>query len=81
MSDHPDAVANAARPIFDRIKASLLPEYEHQFVSIEPESQDFFIGPTMTDAIGRARQRYPNRLVHTFRLGHAAAVHFGMQSR
>lgn len=81
MSDSQETVANAARPIFDELKASLLPAYEHQFVSIEPVSREFFIGATISDAIEGARQKHPNRLVHTFRLGHTAAVHFGMQTR
>jgi hypothetical protein len=37
-------VSEAARPIFDAIKASLLPEHVNSFVSIEPESRDYFLG-------------------------------------
>jgi hypothetical protein len=79
MMKNQESVAVAARAIFNQLKESLLPEHEHHFVSIEPESREFFIGETISDAIAKARQKYPNRLVHTFRLGHAAAVHFGMQ--
>ena len=81
MPDNQETVAAAARPIFDQIKESLMPEHQNQFVSIEPESRDFFIGETISDAIAKARQKYPNRLVHTYRLGHTAAVHFGAQSQ
>ena len=72
------AVSEAARPIFDAIKASLLPDHLNSFVSIEPQSKDFFLGPTLSDAVAAARDKHPDRLVHTFRLGHAATVHFGM---
>ena len=75
------AVSESARPIFDAIKASLLPEYVNSFVSIEPESKDYFLGPTLSDAVAAARKKYPERLVHTFRLGHTATVHFGMHVR
>jgi len=75
------AVAAAARPIFEQIQPNLLPGYENYFVSIEPESRDFFLGATLTEAIEKARLRYPDQLVHAFRLGHAATIHFGMQTR
>jgi hypothetical protein len=75
------AVSEAARPIFESIQASLLPEFANSFVSIEPESKDYFIGPTISDAVASARKKHPGRLVHTFRLGHAVAVHFGMHVR
>ena len=75
------AVSDAARPIFDAIKSSLIQEHLNSFVSIEPESKEYFLGPTLSDAVAEAKKKYPDRLVHTFRLGHAATVHFGMHVR
>lgn len=75
------AVSDAARPIFESIKSSLMKEHVNSFVSIEPESREFFLGPTLSDAVAAAKKKYPNRLVHTFRLGHTATVHFGMHVR
>ncbi|MFN7845526.1 MAG: hypothetical protein ACK5YR_05635 [Pirellula sp.] len=75
------AVSDAARPIFESIKSSLMKEHVNSFVSIEPESKEFFLGPTLSDAVAEAKKKYPNRLVHTFRLGHTATVHFGMHVR
>jgi hypothetical protein len=81
MSGDSVQVASAARPIYAKLKSELLPEYENYFVSIEPESEEYFLGLTLTEAIEQARSKYPQRLVHTFRLGHRAAIHFGMQTR
>ena len=74
-------VAAAARPIFDAIQPTLLPQHVNSFVSIEPESHEYFLGATLSDAVALARKKYPNRLVHTFRLGHSATVHFGLHVR
>lgn len=76
-----DQVAAEARPIFDRIQPRLLSTDPNAFVAIEPESGDYFLAQTLSEAVEKARERYPERLVHTFRVGHPAAVHFGMQER
>ena len=76
-----EQVAAAARPIFDRIQPHLLSTNPNAFVAIEPESGDHFIGQTLSEAVEKAREKYPERLVHTFRVGHPAAIHFGMQER
>ena len=75
------SVAVAARPIFEKLKNQLEAEHLNRFVAIEPISGEFFVGDTMSEAIGDSRRKYPDRLVHPFRIGHAAAVHFGMQTR
>lgn len=69
MSGDSVQVASAARPIYEKLKSELLPERE------------YFPGLTLTAAIEQARSKYPQRLVHTFRLGHRTAIHFGMQTR
>jgi len=71
------SVAVAARPIFESLKNKLEAEHLNRFVAVEPISGKFFVG----DTIGDSRRKYPDRLVHTFRIGHAATVHFGMQNR
>ena len=76
-----ESVAEAARPIFDAIRSELEVLHMNQFVAIEPVSGDYFLGDTLSDAIGASRDKYPQRLVHTFRIGHRAAIHFGMQTK
>jgi hypothetical protein len=74
-------VARDAREIFDAIKGSLEATHANQFVAIEPVSGQFFLGPTLSEAIGASRKAYPDRLAHAFRVGHKAAVHFGSQDQ
>jgi hypothetical protein len=80
MKNQP-SVSAAARPIFESLKSRLEAQHLNRFVAIEPTSGECFIADTMSEAIGQSREKYPDRLVHTFRVGHAAAVHFGMQTR
>jgi hypothetical protein len=64
-----------------RLRAVLEPEHADEFVAIEPESGDYFLGRTLSQATGAARKTYPNRLTHVMRVGHRAALHFGMHVR
>jgi hypothetical protein len=48
-----------------------------KYVSIEPESGDFFVGATFDDAVNLALDAYPDRMTYTLRIGHRAALHLG----
>ena len=64
-----------------QLKTALEAEHTNEFVAIEPISGDFFLGRTLSEAIGAARSSHPDRLAHAMRVGYHAALHFGMQSR
>jgi hypothetical protein len=64
-----------------RLRAVLEPEHMDEFVAIEPESGDYFLGRTLSEAVGAARRSHPDRLAHAMRVGHKAALHFGMHVR
>jgi hypothetical protein len=62
-----------------RLRSALEPQHTDEFVAIEPDSGDYFLGNTLSEAIGAARRSYPDRLAHAIRVGHKAAIHFGAQ--
>ena len=72
-------VASDARKIYEEhLRDTLERSHMDQFVAIEPISGDYFTGQTLSDAIGASRRKYPDRLAHAMRVGHRAAVHFGL---
>lgn len=74
------AFARRAEEIYaTRWQASLERDHMNDFIAIEPESGDYFLGKTLSEAIGAARRAYPHRLAHAMRVGHKAALHFGVQ--
>ena len=81
MVANQSTVARNARTIFEEIKDSLEATHTNLFVAIEPISGQYFLGTTLSQAIGASRQEFPDRLTHAFRLGHKTAVHFGLQIR
>ena len=75
-------VAGAAKKLYDeKLRNSLEQEHRDEFVAIEPVSGEYFLAKTLSEAIGAARLKYPDRLAHALRVGHKSTVHFGMQGR
>lgn len=64
-----------------RLKALLEPDHVDDYVAIEPESGEYFLGKTLREATHAARQSYPGRWTHAMRVGHRAALHLGMRAQ
>jgi hypothetical protein len=80
IRENEKSVAEAARRLYDeKLREKLEPDHSDEFVAIEPVSGEFFLAPTLSEAIGASRSKYPDRLAHALRVGHKATVHFGMQ--
>ena len=76
------SIATAAKRIYEeRLRVILECTHRDNFVAIEPISGDYFTGITLSEAIGASRAKHPDRLAHALRVGHSAAVHFGLQIR
>ena len=75
-------IARQAEWLYEhRLKALLEPAHTGQFVAIEPTSGAYFVGATLSEAIGAARNAYPYRLAYAMRIGHRTAVHMGTARR
>jgi len=72
-------VALRAKQIYDqRLKSRLEATNLDDFVAIEPESGDFFLGKTLSEAIQAARAAHPARLPFALRVGHETTVELGV---
>lgn len=80
-TDTEEFVRQAEKVYETRLRTILEPDHTDEFVAIEPVSGDYFLGRTLSEAIGAARHTHPDRLAHAMRVGHRAALHFGMQIR
>ena len=79
--DVAEFVSRAEDVYAKRLRAILEPDHVDEFVAIEPESGDYFLGKTLGEAMGAARRSHPDRLAHAMRVGHKAALHFGIHIR
>ena len=74
-----ESVAERARCVYERhLSKQLEAEHPNEFVAIEPESGNYFLGPTLSEAIQAARRAYPDRMPFAMRVGHRTAVQIGM---
>jgi hypothetical protein len=79
LSEESKRTAIASKQLYDDKLRERLERSEHgKFVCIEPQSGEYFIGDTFDDAVNLAIDAHPNRLTHTLRIGHAAALHLGV---
>jgi len=76
-ADTKSVIERAKRIYAEQLQAVLEPKHLHQFVAIEPESGDYFVGNTFDDVVKSAKAKHPSRLSHTIRIGHRAALHIG----
>jgi hypothetical protein len=71
-------LASRASLIYDQtLRRRLESTNPNGFVAIEPESGDFFLGSTLSEAIQAARSAHPDRLPFAFRVGHEVTVELG----
>jgi hypothetical protein len=76
-ADTKSVIERAKRIYAEQLQAVLEAEHFNQFVAIEPESGEYFVGDTFDEVVKSARAKHPSRLSHTIRIGHRAAFHIG----
>ena len=81
VSRHSLDVASRASEIYEsRLRVKLEADHRNAFVAVEPDSGDYFLGETLTEAIQAARKAYPDRISFALRVGHPSAVNLGVMS-
>lgn len=81
ISAETQQIIDRAKAIYETIRPTIERDHADQFVSIEPESAEYFIADTFDDAVKAASTAYPTRLSHTIRVGHAAAFSIGVMTK
>ncbi len=72
-------LASRARAIYEeKLKRRLECTNPNDFVAVEPESGEFFLGKTLSEAIQTARARHADRMPFVFRVGHKTTVELGV---
>ena len=78
-SEQTREIVRRGQEIYDRdLRSQLEATNLHDFVAIEPESGEYFLGSTLSEAIEFARAVHPDRLCFAIRVGHRATVHMGV---
>jgi hypothetical protein len=79
LSDESKQIAIKSKKLYDeQLREKLEGSDRGKFVCIEPQSGEYFVGDSFDDAVNKAIDAYPDRLTHTLRVGHSAAMHLGV---
>lgn len=73
-------VPDVRRPTERRLREinALAWKHKGQIAAVDPESGQFFLGPTVVDAVREARKAIPGGIFYFIRIGHRTAhVHHG----
>jgi hypothetical protein len=75
--DSRDLVRGAELIYEQRLRQTLEATHRDSFVAIEPDSGDYFLGRTLSEASAAARKAYPDRRTYVLRVGHPVTVTIG----
>ena len=71
-------LARQAKLLYDQcLKALLEGSHPNQYVAIEPISEAYYLGATLSEAVAAARKADPSHRPYVIRIGHPTAVHIG----
>jgi hypothetical protein len=73
-----DALSENGQRLYDeRLRALLEPEHAGEFVAIEPDTEQYFLGETGLAALRAGRRALPDKLFYLLRVGSDAAYRVG----
>jgi hypothetical protein len=72
-----DLIRRAEKIYEDRLKVDLEANHLNEFVVIEPDSGDYFLGRTSLEATLHSRAAHPDKVGFLIRIGHRAAYFIG----
>ncbi len=74
VNNHKDLAIKARKIYNGQLRQSLETSCCGQFVAIEVESGDYFLGSTPLKAIKNRKLKYPKKVFHLMKVGYKAAI-------
>ncbi|MFO1003961.1 MAG: hypothetical protein U0936_26900 [Planctomycetaceae bacterium] len=82
ISEETRSVMQRARTVYEAHRAEWERSHLGEFVSIEPDSGEWFFTESRDAAVRAARSKFPERISHTIKVGYGATPFIGhMESR
>ena len=74
--DQEEIAENGKRIYTESLKAKLEPDHKGEIAAINTETGDYFLGKTLLEAVRRGREKFPNTVFYSVRIGYPALVKF-----
>lgn len=78
ISEATRTIIEQAKTIYNLHSVDWEADHREEYVSIEPQSGEFFFAASFDAAVRAARTRHPQRISHTIRIGHDATLFIGL---
>ena len=69
-------VAKRGYQIYKKLRHALEREHLREYVAIELESEDYFLGNDMDEALNKAEEKYPDKEFFVVQIGELATASF-----
>lgn len=63
-------LSEEGKKIYQELKDNLEMKHKGEYLAIEVETGDYFIGRTIEEAGKKAREKYPNKIFHLIKIGY-----------
>ena len=70
-------IGEKARAFYEPLRAKLEKNHWGEYIVIHPDNGDYEISKDYWEAAEKMRERHPNTLFNTIRIGYRAFAHFG----
>jgi hypothetical protein len=68
-----DKIAEEGQKIYDKIKIKYEPKHNGEFLAIEIESRQVYLGKTSAEAVEVARLKHKNKVFYVVKIGYTVA--------
>jgi hypothetical protein len=69
-------ISQQGHQIFEQVSPKLEEQHRGQFIAIDVDSGEYFLGKTILEADEKARAKHPGKVFYVGRIGYRAAVSF-----
>ena len=78
---YPAEIAQKGIQVYQKISKQIEKAHFGDFVAIEVESGEYFLGQTQVEAIEKAKKHFPTKIFYLMKVGFPAAVTFSGYQR
>ena len=71
-----DRLIARAKEVYNTLKARIETQFPDQFIVIDPISSEYWINKSLPIALREAKNKYPDRLFFSVRIGQPSAITF-----
>jgi len=78
---YPAEIAEKGMEIYKKVRDQLEKKYFGEFVAIDIQSEEYFVGKTQIEAIEKAKKHFPTKIFYLMKIGFSAVITFSGYQR